>query len=197
MYRNKINFAQPLRPSNRPSPPFETNSFHARGVSVEYEYGGNERPERETIFDRALDVYRHVFIWNAGRNVRFGGTSGRGEKPMCVSNYPEQSGVMTRGVDTLLRFRWTMGDSTETLHPAEGGGIKKGDVLIRQNPILFIGSFDQIAREIVRGLKMDCVWGIVATIFPYSRDAFFWMTFGKKRELRSGESFFHRWNYRP
>lgn len=29
---------------------------------MEYEYGGNERPERETIFDRALDVYRHVFI---------------------------------------------------------------------------------------------------------------------------------------
>lgn len=166
MYRNKINFAQPLRPSNRPSPPFETNSFHARGVSVEYEYGGNERPERETIFDRALDVYRHVFIWNAGRNVRFGGTSGGGEKPMCVSNYPEQSGVMTRGVDTLLRFRWTMGDSTETLHPAEGGGIKEGDVLIRQNPILFIRSFDQIAREIVRGLKMDCVWGIVSNHFP-------------------------------
>lgn len=50
-----------------------------------------------------------------------------------------------------------MGDSTETLHPAEGGEIKEGDVLIRQNPILFIGSFDQIAREIVRGLKMDCV----------------------------------------
>lgn len=42
MYRNKINFAQPrlptvLRPSVRPSPPVGTNSFHARGVSVEYE----------------------------------------------------------------------------------------------------------------------------------------------------------------
>lgn len=61
--------------------------------------------------------------------------------------------TMTRGVDTLLRFRRTM---DEILRSGEGGGIKEGDVLIRQNPILFIGPFDQIAREIVRGgLKMD------------------------------------------
>lgn len=56
--------------------------------------------------------------------------------------------TMTRGVDTLLRFRRTM---DEILRSGEGGGIKEGDVLIRQNPILFIGPFDQIAREIVRG----------------------------------------------
>lgn len=44
--------------------------------------------------------------------------------------------TMTRGVDTLLRFRRTM---DEILRSGEGGGIKEGDVLIRQNPILFIG----------------------------------------------------------
>lgn len=58
--------------------------------------------------------------------------------------------TMTRGVDTLLRFRRTM---DEILRSGEGGGIKEGDVLIRQNPILFIGLFDQIAREIVRGIE--------------------------------------------
>lgn len=127
----------------------------------------------ETIFDRTFPsrfpTCTDTCSFETGRNVRFGG--GGLERNRCVRlELPGASRVMTRGVNTLLRFRWTMGgrrlDRNSTPCAGERGGIEEGDVLIRQNPILFIRSFARIAREIVRGLRMDCVWGIVAT-FPF------------------------------
>lgn len=124
MYRNKINFTQPLRPSNRPSPPFETNSFHARGVSVEYEYGGNERPERETIFDRALDVYRHVHLKRgAQREIRWY-LGGRRETDVRL----ELPGAK-RGDDSRCRYVTTISVNNGRLdrNPTPcGGGRDKG-----------------------------------------------------------------------
>lgn len=61
---------------------------------------------------------------------------------------------ITRGDDdSRCRYVTTISANNGRNSTLRGGGrgIKEGDVLIRQNPILFIGPFDQIAREIVRG----------------------------------------------
>lgn len=205
MYRNKINFAQPRLP-NRPSSVRPSVRLHRSErilfMPVELAWNtnsGGETGERNNIRSHVrvstctdtCSLETRGATWDSVVVPRAGIERGR-----CASRITRSK----RGDDSRCRYVTTISvnNGRPTTRPkpytlrSRRAGIKEGDVLIRQNPILFIRSFDQIAREIVRGLKMDCVRGIVVTIFPSTiiSEMPFEETFREKGKLRrEGESF--------